>query len=81
MKKNTKAKWVVGISGAAFTAFMLSQLDSGAQTDSQMAEVNITDSMSVRERELIKLDWSDFTIQENVNVGNTENDRTTRRSR
>lgn len=86
MQGNKKAKWIVGITGAAFSAFMLSQLDNSnnenqGQTNEQVSGVEINDTMSEREKELVMLDWSDFSVQEsNVQNNNTINDRTTRRS-
>ncbi|WP_010677690.1 hypothetical protein [Bacillus timonensis] len=82
MKANIKAKWIVGITGAAFSAFVIGQInDSYPDTKNSTAmAVEINDSMSEREKELIQLDWSDFSIQVNDNQGVVERDRTTRRS-
>lgn len=84
MKASTKAKWIVGLTGTAFSAFIISNLD---QTNSTFTDSNgnilaaeITNSMSDREKELIQLDWSDFSIQVNNNKESTY-DRTTRRTR
>ena len=41
----------------------------------------ITDSMSKREKELVQLDWSGFSVQENNGEERTVNDRTSRRTR
>ena len=69
MKANTKAKWIVGITGTAFSAFIISQLDQPVSTDTETnantLAAEITDSMSDREKELVQLDWSDFSIQAN----------------
>ena len=89
MKANNKAKWIVGITGAAFSAFVIGQLNTdpnveGATNTTAMA-IEINDSMSEREKELVGLDWSDFSLQDNSQV-NTNNqrtdtsDRTTRRT-
>ncbi|MDR4887789.1 hypothetical protein RGU12_09550 [Fredinandcohnia sp. QZ13] len=82
MKANNKAKWIVGITGAAFSAIVIGQInDFNADTKNSTAmAVEINDSMSEREKELIQLDWSDFSIQVNDNQGVVERDRTTRRS-
>lgn len=84
MKANNKAKWIVGITGTAFTAFIISQLDQSISTDTatnaNTLEIEITDSMSEREKELVLLDWNDFTVQENNNEVKFSNDRTSRRS-
>jgi hypothetical protein len=85
MKANTKAKWIVGITGTAFSAFIISQLDQSLSTETEpntvMLATEITESMSSREKELIQLDWSDFSIQANNGEANVANDRTSRRSR
>lgn len=86
MKVGTKAKWIVGITGAAFSAFVLGQLDDTpvqknntyADTIGLITEVN--DSMSEREKELVQLDWSNFTLQQNHYYGDDDFDRTTRRT-
>ncbi|WP_147535750.1 hypothetical protein [Bacillus marasmi] len=84
MKVNNKAKWIVGITGAAFSAFVIGQLNDNpnpvAQTSSTVTSVEINDSMSKREKELVKLDWNNFSIQENDYQGGNERDRTTRRT-
>ena len=35
MKANTKAKWIVGLTGTAFSAFIISQLDQPISTDTE----------------------------------------------
>lgn len=83
MKKNNKAKWIVGITGAAFSAFVIGQLsqDPGAEGTANTAmAVEINDSMSEREKELVQLDWSDFSLQTTDYRGAVESDRTTRRT-
>ncbi|WP_071393224.1 hypothetical protein [Bacillus tuaregi] len=80
MKVNTKAKWIVGITGAAFSAFILSTLDEPAPAKQGTLSAEINDNMSEREKELVQLDWSDFTPQISNDGGNSENDRNTRRS-
>ncbi|MED3662861.1 hypothetical protein NST62_11620 [Ureibacillus sp. FSL K6-8385] len=68
MKPGKKAKWIVGIAGTAFTAFVLGQLDdtpvysSNTNNIGMVTEVN--DSMSEREKELVQLDWSNFTLEQ-----------------
>lgn len=84
MKVNTKAKWIVGLTGAAFSAFVLGQLDdtpTKATNTNNGLSSEVTDTMSKREKELVQLDWNDFVIQENNNYRNGEYyDRTTRRT-
>ncbi|MHC0039632.1 hypothetical protein [Pseudoneobacillus sp. C159] len=85
MKANTKAKWIVGITGTAFSAFMISQLDQPASTE-QGANADLFVAgkgvlMSKREKDLAQLDWSDFSIQADNVQKKSANDRTTRRTR
>ena len=85
MKANKKAKWIVGITGTAFSAFIISQLDQPVSTDTETTAytlaAEITDSMSNREKELVQLNWSDFSIQANNGEVKSATDRTTRRTR
>lgn len=89
MKNTTKSKWIVGVAGTAFTAFVLSQLgDVGNEakidsvnTNSLKIDSKVYASMDDREKELVELDWSDFTISEvNPGMGAGQSDRNTRRS-
>lgn len=89
MKGSTKSKWVVGIAGTAFTAFVLSQLGSGGSeanvnsynTDSLKIDSKVYASMDDKEKELVQLDWSNFTINEiNTDTGAGQSDRNSRRS-
>ena len=69
MKANNKAKWMVGITGAAFSAFVIGQLNTNPNPEVQQIPttamaVEISDSMSEREKKLVGLDWSDFSPQE-----------------
>lgn len=85
MKANNKAKWIVGITGAAFSAFVIGQLNSDPATEgttnTTAMAMEVNESMSEREKELVELDWSDFSPQATNNYQRTdENDRTTRRT-
>ena len=86
MKANNKAKWIVGITGAAFSAFVIGQLNTAPDAENTTnpttaMAVEINESMSEREKELVGLDWSDFSPQATNNYQRTdENDRTTRRT-
>mgnify|MGYP000877804152 CR=1 FL=1 len=88
MKANNKAKWVVGITGAAFSAFVIGQLNTEPNevdtTSATAVAIEINDSMSEREKELVQLDWSDYTpqvtSQVNTNQRTDTSDRTTRRT-
>jgi hypothetical protein len=86
MNKSKKSKWVVGIAGTAFTAFVFSQIagtDNGnagsLNTDSLKVDSTVYASMNDKEKELVNLDWSNFTIQD-TNQGALQSDRQTRRS-
>ncbi|WP_342431512.1 hypothetical protein [Neobacillus sp. FSL H8-0543] len=84
MKVNNKAKWIVGISGAAFSAFVIGQLNNNPNPTDKMnttlTAADISDSMSKREKELVQLDWSDFSFQANDYQREDESDRITRRT-
>lgn len=76
MKPDKKAKWIVGITGTALSAFILSQLDtnstSDANTQVSQQEVAYQSETSVenptklteREQELANKDWTNFTIED-----------------
>lgn len=81
MKNNNKAKWIIGITGTAFSAFVLGQInDVPTNTTGDTPTMELTDSMSKEEKKLAKLDWNNFTIEQNIPEGNYSNDRTTRRT-
>ena len=84
MKANNKAKWMVGITGAAFSAFVIGQLNNNPNPADKIntiaTEVEINDSMSEREKELVQLDWSNFSVQTNDYQGADKSDRSTRRT-
>lgn len=88
MKNSTKSKWIVGIAGTAFTAFVLSQLGGGNEaniesvnTGSLKIDSKVYASMNDKEKELVQLDWSNFTISEGYQgMGVGQSDRNTRRS-
>jgi len=70
MKPGKKAKWIIGIAGTAFSAFVLGQLND-TPVDYSVNNANfamvteVNDSMSEREKELVQLDWSNFTLEQN----------------
>lgn len=75
MKPNKKAKWIVGITGTALSAFILSQMDanpnSNNQTNQPVAYQTDVSSekpngLSNREQELANKDWSNFTVESNT---------------
>lgn len=87
MKISTKSKWVVGIASTAFSAFVLSQIggnDPNAgtnNTDSLKINSEVYASMNDKEKELVQLDWSNFSINDvSQATGAGQSDRSTRRS-
>lgn len=76
MKPDKKAKWIVGITGTALSAFILSQLNTGStsntnnpsnqqvayQTDVSKENTN---KISEREQDLANKDWTNFTTESN----------------
>lgn len=81
MKTSLKAKWIIGISGTAFSAFALGQIiDAESNSPTDIPKIEINSSMSEREVELSKLDWSNFTVQVNNPERSKKSDRTSRRT-
>lgn len=75
MKPNKKAKWIVGITGTALSAFILSQIDTNPTSNNQanqpvayQTDVSSEKSngLSNREQELANKDWSNFTVEPNT---------------
>lgn len=80
MKASAKAKWIVSVSGVAFSAFIIGQLDDTNVNKDDPFAIVANSSLSDREKELLNLDWSDFTLQA-VDERNVQSDRTSRRSK
>jgi len=80
MKARVKAKWIIGVSGAALSALVLGQINDETRIDSTNTKIEITKSMSEREVELAKLDWSNFSVQIDNSERTTKSDRTSRRT-
>lgn len=84
MSKSQKSKWIVGISGAAFSAFVISQIGANPPAGkTSTPQTLITKSMSKEEKELVQLDWSNFSINGAPiasDGGIQQSDRTTKRS-
>jgi hypothetical protein len=84
MKTNHKAKWMVGITGAAFSAFVIGQLNNNPnpaeKTDTMATAIETNHSMSKRKKKLVQLDWSNFSAQANGYKGADQSDRSTRRT-
>jgi hypothetical protein len=87
MAKSKQSKWVIGLTGAALSAFVITQVsgnggqDQTAKTQEKMQTVG----MSKQEKELVQLDWSNYSINgvtiSNPGAGGTvSSDRQTRRS-
>lgn len=82
MKKSNQSKWVLGITGTALSAFVISQI-SVNQTSQGLpnSETIIFKSMSNEEKEFAQLDWSNFSINGAVvSESVMQSDRNTRRS-
>ncbi|WP_042454195.1 hypothetical protein [Neobacillus dielmonensis] len=82
-----KAKWMIGLTGTALSAFVIGQVGTGETSESQInqSKLEITKSMTKQEQEYVQLDWSNYDIN-GITVSNTESggvkasDRQTRRS-
>lgn len=86
MKPNKQAKWIVGITGTALSAFILSQLNtntnatSNNQTSQQVSyqtEVPTVKQkeLSNREKELAKKDWSNFSVESSTQTQTTSTNK------
>lgn len=92
MNGKQKAKWIVGVTGTAFTAFVLSQFamgDTNASNTTNNSNNNvqseITAKMSEEEKELVQLDWSNFSTSNTISYSDSTtqtsaSDRQTKRS-
>ncbi len=81
MKPKKKAKWIIGTTGAAFSAFVLTQIDNPeAAKDPIQPDIVINESMSDREKELLALDWTNYEITPDQSYEKKRSDRTTRRT-
>jgi hypothetical protein len=88
MAKSTKAKWVIGLTGTALSAFVISQIGTNQQGDGNaaaQAKPVITETMSAEEKKLVQFDWSNYqingaTVAATVTGGVVQSDRQTRRS-
>lgn len=82
MAKSNKSKWMIGLTGTALSAFVISQVGANqVKTNLGTPESIAAESMSKQEKELIKLDWSNFDINGvQVSKGVEQRDRQTRRT-
>ncbi|MBB6443646.1 hypothetical protein [Bacillus benzoevorans] len=85
MNGKTKAKWVVGVTGTIFSAFVLTQFAAGgtdANSSKDQLDTVQAANMSEEEKKLTQLDWSNFTTSSiSYSESNMQqSDRQTRRS-
>ncbi|MBA4537361.1 hypothetical protein H1Z61_09450 [Bacillus aquiflavi] len=76
MKHSKKARWIIGLSGVAFSAFILSQIEYEAADNNSTEQIK-DQEVSKKEKELAALDWGNFTINE---TQIRQSDRKTKRS-
>ena len=83
MAKSNKAKWLIGVTGTALSAFVISQVGANQQGQSLLSDQPIiTNSMSKEEKDFVQLDWSNYSIygDDVVTEGVVQSDRQTSRS-
>ena len=83
MAKSNKSKWLIGVTGTALSAFVISQVGANQQDQSLPTEQTIiTKSMSKEEKDFVQLDWSNYSIfgDDVVTEGVVQSDRQTSRS-
>lgn len=65
LKHSKKAKWIVGLSGVAFSSFILGQLDTNNEEENTFDMKQSTDQViSEEEDALLALDWDNFVFEE-----------------
>ncbi|MDR6998478.1 hypothetical protein [Neobacillus niacini] len=78
MAKSKKAKWMLGLTSTAFSAFVIGQIGTNQSNESIHTE---TLSMNKEEKNLVQLDWSNYSINGvEAAMGREKSDRKTRRS-
>lgn len=90
MAKSKKGKWIIGLTGTALSAFVISQVGAGQMNNNQnTTTATAVQSMSKQEKKLAQLDWSNYSIngatvtrgnEASVSGGNEQSDRQTRRT-
>jgi hypothetical protein len=87
MAKAIKSKWIIGLTGTALSAFVITQVGANQPNNGiKPAESIVTNSMSAKEKEIVQLDWSNYAINGVAANGVTtsgrveQSDRQTRRS-
>ncbi len=87
MAKSNKSKWIIGLSGAALSAFVIAQVGGGQNQGTTAKAPASAASVSKQEQELVQLDWSNYSINGSAVSGDTtvsqsqpQSDRQTKRS-
>ncbi|MEH6956013.1 hypothetical protein [Neobacillus drentensis] len=83
MAKSKKSKWLIGVTGTALSAFVISQVGTNQQGQNLTSDQSIiTNSMSKEEKDFVQLDWSNYSIygDDVVTKGVEQSDRQTSRS-
>jgi hypothetical protein len=83
MAKSKKSKWLIGVTGTALSAFVISQVGTNQQGQNLTSDQSIiTNSMSKEEKDYVQLDWSNYSINGDnvVTKGVEQSDRQTSRS-
>lgn len=82
MAKSKKSKWVLGLTGTALSAFVISQIGPNQADNSlQLIEPAAAKTMSKQEKEYVQLDWSNYEINGTPGwEGSGQSDRQTRRT-
>ncbi|MBL4953412.1 hypothetical protein JK635_14485 [Neobacillus sp. YIM B02564] len=83
MAKSKKGKWIIGLTGTALSAFVISQVGADQMNNNNQNTTTPTavQSMSKQEKKLAQLDWSNYTINgAAVSGGIEQSDRQTRRT-
>ncbi|MEH7131161.1 hypothetical protein V7103_23495 [Neobacillus drentensis] len=83
MAKSKKSKWLIGVTGTALSAFVISQVGTNQQGQNLTSDQSIiTNSMSKEEKDFVQLDWSNYSINGDnvVTKGVEQIDRQTSRS-
>lgn len=82
MAKSNKSKWILGLTGTALSAFVIGQIGGNQLNKSEMTAQTIsTKSMNAEEKKLLKLDWSNYSINGfTLTKGVGSSDRQTKRS-
>lgn len=86
MAKSNKSKWIIGLTGTALSAFVITQIGTNQPNEGSAASQTVDmKSMSTQEKEYVQLDWSNYAINgtsvsASVQGGVQQSDRQTRRS-